>query len=190
MDVDLFDSDFDPEYISEYNSDYNSQSTNFSNDTNFLSDSYINAKSRPDGIRAAFNKYAERNRKTYVNEAPQFGFYHKVLMMHGLMQIYTKEMVIGYDPSYRTIVWSELNSQYQFSFPDPADCNRFNVYVGNCIYGVLIAHDKSVLDLANAIECSRSKLSHMLNGRMKISLCDTISIANTFNMTTDELLRN
>lgn len=185
MDDDLFDSDFDPEYIAKYNS----QSTDFSNNTNFLSDGYINAKSRPDGIRAAFNKYAEHNRRRYVNEAPQFGFYHKVLMMHGLMQIYTKEMVIGYDPSYRTIVWSELNNQYKFSYPDPSDCNRFNVYVGNCIYGTLIAHDKSILDLADLIECSKAKVSNMLNGRTKITACDMVAIANAFNMTIDEVLR-
>ena len=185
MDVDLFDDDYDPEYIAEYNS----QGIDLSNDTNFLSDGYINAKSRPDGIRAAFNKYAEHNRRRYANEAPQFGFYHKVLTIHGLMRIYTKEMVIGYDPAYRTIVWSELNTQYKFSLPNLDDCNHFNVYVGNCIYGALIAHDKSILDLADIIKCSKAKVSHMLNGRSKISIYDVMLVAEAFSMTIDELLR-
>lgn len=145
---------------------------------------------RINGIRAEFNYYAKRHQCHIPKESVYWGFYHKVLYYKGsaCLAIYTKDEVFCWDPQIKSIVWATLNPQYQFNVPWDETKSKWRLYLGDVIYGVLIAHGMLVSDLAKYLGFSEHQGYRISGGVSDLSVKRLYLLGEKFDMTIEELL--
>lgn len=148
-------------------------------------------RGRSTGIRGGFNSYAMMHQNLVTNESIYFGYYLKVLQdANGInLLIYTKDDVINWDPVIRSIMWTQSNLDYPFEIPSDKEPGKWKLYFGSCIYGVLLAHGKTVLDLCDILGYSRYKANGVVNGQSTMSVQELYIFADVFAMTVDEVMR-